>query len=66
MTNSGKLFDDELTEWLLEAGLSNVNVIFLSIISMHQMDQTCFSYLILMTVSIAILLKLLENGFRIL
>ena len=35
MTNYGKLFADELTEWLLEAGLSNLNVRCLSIKIMH-------------------------------
>ena len=41
MTNSGKLFADELTEWLLEAGFIQSqfhNFICLSIISMHHMD----------------------------
>ena len=36
MNDSGKLFSDELKEWLLEAYL---NVRFLSIISIHHMDQ---------------------------
>ena len=39
MTNSGKLFFDELTQLLLEAGLFNLNVRCLSIISMHQMEK---------------------------
>ena len=65
MTNSGKLFADELTEWLLEAGfIPYINVICLSIISMHQMDNF-LSYLMLMTVSIGILLRLLENDLWI-
>ena len=59
MTNSGKLFADELTEWLLEAGLFNVNVRCLSIISMHHMDQKLLSYLMLMTVSIGIQMNIL-------
>ena len=38
MTNSGKLFVDEVTEWLHEAGLSNLYVIYIFFfISMHQM-----------------------------
>ena len=41
MTNSGKLSADNLIEWLLEAGLFNINVRCLSIISMHEMDQKC-------------------------
>ena len=66
MTISGKLFPDELTEWLLEAGLFNHNVRFLSIISMHQMDQKLLSYLMLMIVPIGIQMKILENGLLIL
>ena len=62
MTNSGKLFSDELIEWLLEAVLSYINVIRQSIIIMHQMDQKLLSYLMFMTVYIGILLKLSENG----
>ena len=63
MTNAGKLFADELPEWSLEAGLSNINVRCLSVISMHQMEQKLLYYIMLMTVYIGILLKLLENGF---
>ena len=66
MTNSGKLFADELTEWLLEAGLISIYVRCLCIIGIHQMDQKLLSYLKLMTVSIGILLKVLENGLWIL
>ena len=40
--------------------LSNINVRCLSIISMHHMDQIFVSYILLMTVSIGILLKLLK------
>ena len=65
MTNSGKLFADELIEWLLEAALFNINVRRLSIISMHQMDQKLLCYLMLMTVSIGIQMKILENGLWI-
>ena len=42
MPNYGKLFADELTEWLLEAFLFDFNVICLSIISMHQMGKNLF------------------------
>ena len=61
MTNSGKLFDDELTDWLLEA-------VFIQ--SQHHMSiyykyatygTKIVVYLMLTTVSISILLKLLEN-----
>ena len=39
MTNSGNLLSGELIDWLLEAFLSNINVICISIISMHHMEQ---------------------------
>ena len=42
--------------------LFNINIICISIISMHQMDQKLLSYLMLMTVYIGILIKLLENS----
>ena len=61
MNNYGELFADELTKWSIEAGFSGV-----SFISMHHMDQKWLSYLILMTVSIDIHLKILENGLWIL
>ena len=63
MTNSGKLSDDELTEWSLETYF---------IQSQHQMsiyykyapyEKKLLFYLILMIVSIGTLLKLLKNGF---
>ena len=60
ITNSGKLFSDDLTEWLLEAGFiqSQCNM---SIYYKYAPDGTNFlSYLRLMTVSIGTLLKLLE------
>ena len=60
MTNSGKLFSDELTQWLLEAGLFNINVRCLSIIIMNHTGKQLF-YLMLMIVSICIVMKLLEN-----
>ena len=66
MTNSGKLFADKLTEWLLKLVLSNLRFRCLSIISMHHNEQIFLSYLMLMNVSIGILLKLLENGLSIL
>ena len=66
MTISGKLFADELTEWLLEAGLSNINVRYLYITSMNHMDQKLLSYVMLMTMSIGILLRLLEYGLWVL
>ena len=65
MNNSGKLFADEFTEWLLEAGLFNHNVRYLYIISMHQMDLKLLFYLMLMILSIGIQMKILENGLLI-
>ena len=61
MNNSGKLFDDELTELLLDSGFR-----CLYTISMHHMEQKLLLYLMLTTMSIGILLKLPENGFWIL
>ena len=58
ITNSGKLFSDELTQWLHEAGLFNLNFRYLSIISMHKMEKNI--YLMLIIVSIGIVMKLLE------
>ena len=66
MNNSGKLFAYELTELLLEAALFYLNVICLSIISMHHMDQKLLSYLMFMIVSIGIQMKILENVLWIL
>ena len=66
MTNSEKLFADELTEWLLEVGFINHIVRCLSIISMHQMDLKLLSYLMLMILSFGIQMKILENGLLIL
>ena len=60
MNNSGKLFSDELPEWLIDAVLFNLNARCLSIISVHHMDQKLLSYIMLMTVYIGIHLKLLE------
>ena len=66
MTNSGKLFSDVLTEWLIESGLFNHSVRCLSIISMHHMDKTLLSYIMLVTVYIGIQMKILEIGLLIL
>ena len=66
MTNSGKVFADGLTEWLLEAGF---------IQSQYQIS-ICYNYapygtkflscLMLITMYIGILMKLFANGFWIL
>ena len=61
MTNSGKLFDDELTQWLLEAGFSQSKCQMSIYYSYAPDGKKMLSYLMLMNVSIAILLKLLEN-----
>ena len=66
ITNSGKLFDDELTEWLLEEGFIQSQC-QMSIYYKYSPDGTkLLSYIMFMTVSIGILLKLLENGLWIL
>ena len=66
MTDSGKLFADELTEWLLEAGF---------ILSQCQMSiyykyapygSKMLFYCMLMIVSIGIKMKILVNGLLIL
>ena len=60
MTNSGKLFADELTYWLINAAvLKNLNARCLYIIIMHYMEQKLFFYLILTIASIGIHLRLL-------
>ena len=66
MTNSGKLFADELTEWLLESGFIQ-SQFQMSINYKYTPYGTIFlSYFMLMTVPIGIILKLLENGVWIL
>ena len=65
MTNSGKMFADELTEWLIKEGLSNHNVRCLSIISMHLMDLRLLFYLMLMILFIGTQIKILESGLLI-
>ena len=62
MTNSGKLFSDELTYWLLEAGFIQSQY-HMSIYYNYAPDRTkIVFYLMLINVSIGTLLKLLENG----
>ena len=66
MTNSGKLFADELTEWLIESLFIQYQL-QMSIYYKYAPDGTkTLFYLMLMIVSICIHLKLLGNGFRIL
>ena len=61
MTNSGKLFSGELTEWLFEAGFIKSQC-QMSIYYKYAPDgNKIVVYLILMTVYIGIHMKLLEN-----
>ena len=65
-TESGKLFSCELIEWLLEAGCIQ-SLFHMSIYYKYAPDgKKILFYFMLMTVSIGILLKLLENGLWIL
>ena len=62
MTNSGKLFDDELTECLLESGFIKSQC-QMSIYYKYAPDgKKMFSYLMLMTVYIGIVLNILEKN----
>ena len=65
MTNSGKLFAFELTEWLLEAGFIPSQFQMSIYYDFAPDGSNNLSCLILMTVSIGILLKLLQNGLWI-
>ena len=62
MNNSGKLFAGDLKEWLLDSGLIQYQC-HMSIYYKYAPDgiKKLF-YLMLMTVSIGIFLKMLENG----
>ena len=64
MTKYGNLFADYLTECFIDAVLFNLNVRCLYIINMNQTEQRLLFYLMLMTVSIGILLKLLKMVFE--
>ena len=60
MNNSGKLFADELTEWLLDSGFIEYQC-QMSIYYKYAPDEkNRLFYLMLMTLYICILLKLLE------
>ena len=66
MTNSRKLFADELTEWLLETCFIQLQC-HMSIYYKYAPDGSNFlSYLMLMIVSTDIKMKILENGLLIL
>ena len=70
MTNYGKLFPDELTEWLIDAVLIQSKYklpIYYKYAPygtkvMHHMEQKLLFYLLLMIMYIGIILKLSENG----
>ena len=62
MNNTGKLFADEVTEWVLEAGFIQSQC-QMSINYMYVPDEKkLLFYLILIIVSIVINMKLLDNG----
>ena len=62
MTNSGKLFADELTEWLIEEAFIQSRCM-MSIYYKYALDGSKFLfYLMLMIVSIGIQMNILENG----
>ena len=62
MTNYGKLFADDLTEWLFEAGFIKSQCQMYIYDKYAPYGKNVLSYLMLTTVSIVILIKLLENG----
>ena len=62
MTNSGKLFAYELTQWSLESGFIQSQC-QMSIYYKYAPDgKKYFFYIILMTVCNGIIMKLLKNG----
>ena len=64
MTNSGKLFANALTEWLLEAGFIKSQFQISIYYNYSQYDANFLFYSMLITMSIGIYQKLLENGLR--
>ena len=63
MTNYGKLFDDSLTEWLIEAGfIESQFQIYIYYKYAPDGEKKLLFYLMLIIVSNGIHLKLLENG----
>ena len=65
MTNSGKLFADDLTEWLLEEGFIQSQCQISIYYKYAPGGYKLLFYLMLMIVSIGIQMKLLENGLLI-
>ena len=66
MTNSGKLFADELTEWLLEVGFIQSQCQMSIYYKYAPYGSKVLYYLMLTIVSIGIKMKILENGLLIL
>ena len=66
ITKSGKLFDDELTECLLEAGLIQSQCHMFIYYKYAPYGKKLLFYLMLRNVYIGIPLKILENGLWIL
>ena len=66
MNNSRKLFSDELTERLLEAGFIQSQCQMYIYYNYAPYEKNLLFYLMLMTLYIGILLKLLENYLWIL
>ena len=66
MTNSGKSFDDELIEWLFEAGFIQSKLQMSIYYKYALYGYKKLFYLMLMIVSIGIQMKILENVLLIL
>ena len=62
MTNSGKLFYDELISWLLEADFIQSQCQMSIYYKYSPYRSDFFSYIMLMTMYIGIHLRLVENG----
>ena len=66
MTNCENFFDEELIEWLLEAGFIQSQCKMFIYYKYELYGSKLLSYLMLMIVSIGIQKKILENGLMIL
>ena len=62
ITNYGKVFSDELKEWLIEVGFIKSKFHMSIYYKYAPYGKKLLFYLMLVIVSIGILLKLLENG----
>ena len=65
MNNSGKLFADDLTEWLLEAGFIQSQCQMSIYYKYAPYGSKNVVYLMLMIVSIGMQMKISENGLLI-